>query len=404
MTTKTLLTTLAALTVATGLFAQDATKTTFSEDVRQALKGAAEKVQASLATSKISANDKTSVFFIEGDSGDYVRSLVRDAVLASGRSFVVPDEKEDDLLKKIYAEMDFGDRKVGELDQKTVARINDGQLKATEVLIYGTVWTVVDNDRYALVEISLGAYSVKTKEFLWSGAFDCRYYEPGKTPEIGIVDLPTEVRETLKQRISTAITQSINDQPKLKAIKTAAILPLVGDESAKNIETNAPLFTGKAPTKDGGETIVLDGYVTHIVVDGVSRTSVTPKNADAQTRAEVRRLLRDKPQVADGMLFGAVRALDVIYDGSAFRKTKYQVVADVQVSIEEAATQNVLWSDTIQASVPYEVELSWWEWIILDYPDIDRASFYVGLAGRILIVLIILAILGKISRASARVR
>ena len=239
---------------------------------------------------------------------------------------------------------------------------------------------------------------------------DHEHFAGGNVPdtgcgaEIGIVDLPVEVRETLKKRISTAVTKSITAQPKLKAIKTAAILPLVGDETAKNVETNATLFAGKAPAKDGGETVVLDGYVTHIVVDGVSRTSVTPKNADAQTRDELRRLLRDKPQVADGVLFGAVRALDVVYNGSAFRKTKYQVIADIQISIEEAASQNVLWSDTIQASVPYDVELSWWEWITLDYPEIDKASFYVGLAGRILLALVILLFLGKILCASSRVR
>ena len=401
MNLKTFITASAATMAAAALFAQGAS---FSEDARQAFKGAADKVQASLAASRIPADLATSVFFIEGDKDGYVETLVRDAVLAAGRTYVVPNDDDSKLLQRIYAEIEFDERKNGMVSPQTAEKINAATLKSTQALIYGNVWTVVDNDRYTLVEISLGAYSVKTKEFLWSGAFDCRYYKPGKAPEIGIVDLPVEVRETLKKRISTAVTKSITAQPKLKAIKTAAILPLVGDETAKNVETNATLFAGKAPAKDGGETVVLDGYVTHIVVDGVSRTSVTPKNADAQTRDELRRLLRDKPQVADGVLFGAVRALDVVYNGSAFRKTKYQVIADIQISIEEAASQNVLWSDTIQASVPYDVELSWWEWIILDYPDIDRASFYVGLAGRIILVLIVLAIIGKIARASTRVR
>ncbi len=401
MNLKKTIVTLASVAIAAGLIAQEAP---FTEDVRQALKGAADKAQASLAASKLPADQASSVFYIEGDKNDYVKTLVRDAVIGAGRNYVVPNDDEDKLLQKIYSEIEFDERKEGMVSPKTVERINASELKSTQVLIYGNVWTVVDNDRYSLVEMSLGAYSVKTKEFLWAGSFDCRYYKPGKTPEIGIVDLPVEVREALKKNVATAVTKSINAQPKLKSVKTAAILPLVGDETARNVETNAVLFAGKAPAKDGGETVVLDGYVTHIVVDGVSRTSVTPKNADAQTRAEVRRLLRDKPQVADGILFGAVRALDVVYNGSAFRKTKYQVVTDIQLSIEDAATQNVLWSDTIQASVPYEVELSWWEWVTLDYPEIDNASFYVGLAGRILLALIILVVLGKILNASARVR
>lgn len=399
MNTKTFLAAFAAASVAASLLAQG---TSFSEDARQAFKGAAEKAQASLAASRLSADQAASVFFIEGDKGGYVETLVRDAFLAAGLTYVVPNDDESKLLQKIYSEIEFDERKEGVVSPKTVEKINAAALKSTQVLVYGNVWTVVDNDRYTLVEMSLGAYSVKTKEFLWAGSFDCRHYKPGKVPEVGIVDLPAEVRETLKNQISTAIEQSINAQPKLKSVKTAAILPLVGDETADLVVTNPVSLS--APPADGKGPVVLDGYVTHIVVDGVSRTSVTPKNADAQTRAEVRRILRDKPQVADGVLFGAVRALDVLYDGSAFRKTKYRVLADIQVSIEDAATQNVLWSDTIQANVPYAIELSWWEWITMDYPAIAHSSFYVGLAGRILLVLVVLAVLGKIIRGASRVR
>lgn len=396
MNFKTMFASLAAATLATGIFAQGLS---FSEDVRQALKGAADKAQASLASAKL-AGQSASVFFIEGDSAGYVETLIRDAVVASGNSYVVPNDDENKLLQKIYSEMEFDERKEGMVNPKTVERINSAGLKSTQVLIYGNVWTVVDNDRYTLVELSLGAYSIETKEFLWAGSFDCRHYKPGKTPDVGIVDLPVELRETLKKDISSAVEKSIKAQPKLAAVKTAAVLPLVGDETADLSEEGR--YAAPEAGKDGGKRI--DGYITHIVVDGVSRTDVTPKNAEVQTRAEVRRALRDKPQIADAILFGAVRGLDIQIVQASFRKTKYEVVVDIQLSMEEAASQNVLWSDTVLERKTFEETLSWWEWLMLDYPGISRPQFYVGLIGRILLVLVALVVIGKILGAMTRVR
>ncbi len=402
MNFKSAVSTLAMLSLSTGLFAQNKAVTAFPEDVRQALKGAADKACASIAASRIAPSQAVSVFFIEGDDASgYVSTLVRDAVVGAGRTYVVPNDDDNRLLQKIYSEMAFDERKVGAVDAKTVERINDGLLKSTQVLLYGTVWTVVDNDRYTLVEMSLGAYSIATKEFLWAGSFDCRHFKPGKTPEVGLVDLPFETRATLTKTISAKVEQSINAQPRLKSVKTAAILPLVGDETASLSDDGGSL---KAPPAGGKGEIAIDGYVTHVVVDGVSRTGVTPKNADVQTRAEVRRALRDKPQIADAVLFGAVRGLDIRVAGTAFRKTTYEVIVDVQLSIEEITTQNVLWSDTILVRETLDSELSWWEWLMLDYPGISRPKFFVGLLGRIVLALVALAILGKILRASTRVR
>lgn len=399
MNSKTITTAAAAMALSFGLMASAAEP--FTEDVRQAIKGAADKVGASLASSKIDKDLALSVFFVEGDNASYVETLIRDAVLASGHTFVVPNDDENKLLLKIASEIAFDERKEGLVSPETVEKINAASLKSTQALIYGNIWTVVDNERYTLVELSLGAYSIKTKEFLWSGAFDCRYYKPGHTPELGLVDIPVDVRQTLKETIASKIEASIKAQPKLAAVKTAAIMPLVGDESA-NLDSDESEL--KAPAAGEKGNFVLDGYVTHIVVDGVSRTDITPRNADVQTRAEARRILRDKPQVADSLLFGAVRGLDIYVFSQAFRKTTYEVDVDIQISIESASTQDVLWSDTIFVRERFDHTLSWWEWLLLDYPSISRPKFFVGLIGRIGLGIVALGIIFIIIGKATRVR
>ncbi len=377
MNARTFATAIAAIAASTGILAQTATAP-FTEDTRQALKGAAEKARDSLAASRIAPGQAVSVFFIEGDANGYVASLVRDAMLAAGRTYVVPNDDDNRLLQRIYSEMEFDERKDGMVNPKTVERIDAASLKSTQVLVYGNVWTVVENERYVLVEMSLGAYSVATKEFLWAGAFDCRHYKPGAAPEVGIVDLPVELRETLKADITTNIIASMKGQPRLEAVKTAAILPLVGDGD-------------------------FDGYITHIVVDAVTRTDVMPKNGDLQTRAEARRVLRDKPQIADGILWGAIRDLDIRKTGSAFRTIKYEVLVDLQLSIETAVSQEIPWSDTIQVRSEIETVLTWWEWLSQLF-DLDNPRFYAKFALRIAVAVVAVALLLKFLAATTRVR
>ena len=384
MNTKTFLATFATTILAAGLFAQTAAP--FDEDARQALKGAADKVQASLATSGIDKDLALSVFFIEGDNAGYAETLIRDAVLHAGLKYVVPNDDDNRLLQKIYAEMAFDERKEGMVNPKTVEKINGASLASTQALIYGNIWIVVDNDRYTLVELSLGLYSVKTKEFLWAGSFDCRHYKPGKAPEVGLVDLPVTLRAILQNSVSKKIANSITAQPKLASVATVAVLPLVGDETA-TVSADGSL---KAPTTNEKGGYVIDGYITHVVVDALSRTSLTPRNIDLQTRQEVRRALRDSPKVADAILFGAVRGLEFNFIRGKFGKQGYEVIVDLQLSIEEAGTQNVLWSDTILDRQYYEM------------PP-DPKGMILIIAG-VIALIVFLIVFGKILRASTRVR
>lgn len=377
----------------------------FTEGTRQAIKGAVDKMAASIKESKIDAKTPCSILYINGDSNGYAESLVRDAFVSSGRTYVVPNDDENKLLQKIYSEIEFDERKDGMLDPITVDKINSASLKSTQVLIYGNVWSIVDNNRYTLVEISMCAYSVKTKEYLWSGSFDCRYYKEGKFPEVGIVNLPIEIRETLSGKVSAAITASIKKQSNIKNIKTVAVLPFVGDERIDiNVEISNSEENETVNASLEEQSVVLDGYITHIAVDGLSNAGLLPKNLGAETRDELRRLLRDKPISADALLLGVVRGFDLELTGESLRSTTYEISVDVQLSIEDAKTHDVLWSDTILVREKYVDTISWLDWFLLDYPQAAGASFYVGLLGRILLGLVVLIIVCVVIRASTRVR
>lgn len=377
MNLKTALTSIAALTLATGLLAQNQAPQAFTEDVRQALKGAADKAQSSIASSRIASDQAVSVFFIEGDRGGYVETLVRDAVLAAGRTYVVPNDDENRLLQKIYSEIEFDERKEGMVSPRTVERVNAASLKSTQVLVYGNVWTVVDNDRYVLVEISLGAYSIATKEFLWAGQFDCRHYKPGKEPGVTLVDLPLQLRTTMQNDIKAAIKDSIGKQlkTKLAAVKTVVVLPLAGDE--------------------------FGGYITHIVVDAVTDTDLTARDSDVQTRAEVLRAIRDRPQIADAVLFGAVRALDFQVVKETPREITFAGDVELQLTIEGASTRNILLSETVSKPFTYVVPK--------DIPPgflkllIDRLGKK-GLVAIAIVALVLLIVIGRILNAATRVR
>lgn len=380
----------------------------FTEGTRQAIKGAVDKMAASIKESKIDAETPCSILYINGDSNGYAESLVRDAFVSSGRTYVVPNDDENKLLQKIYSEIEFDERKDGMLDPITVDKINSASLKSTQVLIYGNIWSIVDNNRYTLVEISMCAYSVKTKEYLWSGSFDCRYYKEGKFPEVGIVNLPIEIRETLSGNVSAAITASLKKQSNIKNIKTVAVLPFVGDERIDIAKLNAEISSSEENETVNAslesQSVVLDGYVTHIAVDGLSNAGLLPKNLGAETRDELRRLLRDKPISADALLLGVVRSFDMVLTGKSLRSTTYEISVDVQLSIEDAKTHDVLWSDTILVREEYVDTISWIDWFLLDYPEAGGPAFYVGLLGRILLGLVVLIIICVVIRASTRVR
>lgn len=306
----------------------------FSEDERQALQGAVDKVQAALKKADaLPAAEAIAILPIKGDNGSAL-SLLKTAVTDAGKTCV--EGKEDPMWDEILKEIAWDERKLDILDPVTVDKF--GALKSAQILLYGEL-IKTKTDESVLVELELHATRIKTKQHIWGGVFDNRYF---KSKDVkGISELPGSLRAILREQMATRIMKSIAAQPKLAKIKNLAIVPLAGDE---------------------------DKYVTYIVRDAIARTKIISRDYDTETRAETLGILRDKPQSSDAYLFGAVRDLGVflvsekeaslvgedVSATSVERAVAYIAKAEVQLCIEDPITRDQLWSDTIYVPVPYK--------------------------------------------------
>ncbi len=354
------------------------------EDAIQALKGAVDKIGAAVKASKIADKDAVSFFFLKGDDDGYAESLLRNAFLTAGKTVVVPNNDEDEFLKEIYKQMAWDERKSTMLDPKTVEKIDTRKLKSTQVLVYGRVSVTVSNPRYALAEISLDAYSIQTKEYLFSKTVECRYYN-GKYPRISVGDLPVAIRETMQNQLTEKIVKSIKSQPKLKALSGVACIQPDADEKVN----------------------LLDAYMSQIAVGALSKTNLKTMNLNLQTLGEAYRKLRDNPKEADGIFWCDVRAVQDNQISRSWNKSEHEIVVEVQAQIEKAATQEVLWSDTCLVKSRYTKSYSFFEWFLGKNPSDDPQiviPFVEKIARYALFGIVALALLGVFIRKATRVR
>lgn len=302
----------------------------FSDEVRQAFAAAMSDVSDSLKSSGIPVGASMSVLPLRGDRDEAVAGLVKIAVTDAGRKYV--EGKEDPMWNEVIKEMAFDERNVGLLDPATLVKI--GSLQATDVLVYGVVRASDVTENRVFVELELHATDVKTKTHLWGGLFAKRWYVPGSDVPKGISELSVVIRDQLKRTMTSNIVDSLKAQPKLSAVSSVVLLPLVGDE---------------------------DRYCSYILRDAIVQTEgLVAKELDLTSLQGARTVFRDYPVVAgDAVVYGAVRQLGWFETpGPLGIFAKYDVQIDFQAAIERNDTHDVLWSDTIQAFDGYLV----WNW------------------------------------------
>jgi hypothetical protein len=347
------------------------TPAAYPEDVRQALQQAMRDATESLRASRIPAAQPVSTLPIGNDSAGYVEALLKIAVTDSGRTYV--EGKTDPFWNEVLKEVAWDERKADMLDAETL--VTFGKLKASQILIYGNVRTAEVSNRRVFVELELHASSIITKQHLWGGIFAKRFYLPGDNSPEGISAITAEVREPMRRMLAEQAMASLRGQEKLKAMRNVAFVPLAGD---------------------------LDKYATFILRDAVSQTSLNPKDLDIGTLGEARLLLRDQPQQADALLYGALRDVSRRIVGRTPRSITYEVRTEVQACIENAATREQLWSASLFGKAEYTDTLTWWQWITEDAIPYLQAHPLVWIIPLALIVILI--ILHKITRAATRVR
>lgn len=299
-------------------------------EVRQALQSAVEEAGQSLSKSVTERGKTISVLPIAGDQDRYVEGLLKNVVTASGLTYV--EGRNDPFWNEVMDEVEWDERKEDMLDPTTIDKF--GKLKSTQWLLYGNVREARDTGRMIYVELELHLSSIETKQHIWGDLVAQRYYrEEGVT---GIIDLDTELRNTLRKMLSDA-TASLQASARLQSIGRVAIAPVAGD---------------------------IDGYIRSLSEDMLAKTSLTPVRLTANTLGEIRQNLRDNPVSADAILTGAVRDLSRTLDSTQPLKEIYEINAEVQLRIESVADGSVLWSDTFAVTTTDVEEQTEWDFVM----------------------------------------
>lgn len=356
---------LTLLALAAVLFAAGATTAiAFPEEVRQALRLCSTDIQNALARSSLPRDVTIAILPIRRDVDDYALGLLKNAATAAGLHCV--EGKEDPLVQEIFKEIEWDERKDDILDPTTLAKF--GKLKAPKLLMYGSVRDATGSNGRAYAELEVHVSSIETKQHLWGQVFARRFYS---APDlVGLVEMDPDVRQLVRQSFERGVI-SLQSSPKLNNIRTVAIVPLAGD---------------------------FDRFVTGLVESMVSRTRLTPRQLDTLTLGEARALLRDNPQAADAVLFGAVRDLSRKLLNRYPDRDEFETSSAVQLTIQDARTGDVLWSDLIEARGMDMHMLSWWEMLQRYGPFVLARKWYILWPLIALIGLIIVALFFRMMR------
>jgi hypothetical protein len=357
------------LTAATAPGAMTTTPVTGSlpEEARQALHLCATDLQSALARSSLPKDQPIAILPVRGDSGGYVIGALKNAATGAGLTCV--EGKEDPFFEEVAKEIAWDERKDDILDPATLAKF--GKLKGAKLLMYAFIREMSAGPGRGYVELEVHVSSIETKQHLWGQSFARRFYSASEL--VGLVDLDPDVRQLVRTSFDRAAT-GLKTAGKLKDTRTVAIVPLAGDT---------------------------DRFITGLAESMVSKTQLMPKQLDTTTLGETRALLRENPQAADAVMFGAVRDLSRKTLASYPDRTEYTIISAIQLTIQDTRTGNVLWSDLVEGQANYVTKLTWWEMTRKYGPLVVIHSKVMLLA---LLVLVGLVVLALFMRAMRRAR
>ena len=294
-----------------------------NDDARQALYGAVDKAAVALKTAPFGQNPIAILPLKAGHS--VLAGRLKNMLVQNG--FVCVEGKEDPMWDEILKEIEWHERKSDILDSKTIVKF--GKLKAAKILFQCEIRIVDKNADRLYAEIELRATDIATKQVIWGGTFANRYYI-GKNVQ-GIISLDDELRQTLKKSFIEAKKSLTTPQVagKLNNIKTITIVPLNGD---------------------------IDSYMTQLATAMITQTHLMPLNPHIPSLMQIRSTARDGLLKCDAILYGAIRALhktkpETTRSGKKM-VTKHNIVAEIQLFIEDAKNGNILWGETITVKEP----------------------------------------------------
>ena len=288
------------------------------DDARQAVYGALDKAIPALKSAPF--GNRTIAILPMKAGHSILAGRLKNMLVQSG--FVCVEGKEDPMWDEILKEIEWDERKDDILDPATVVKF--GKLKAAHILMQCEIRVIHRNSERIYAEIELRATDIATKRVIWGGTFANRFYFSKKVR--GITGLDVELCELLRKNFKKAhksLTAPVT-AAKFNNIKTVTVVPLSGD---------------------------IDSYITGLAKAMVTRTNLMPQDPHIPSLAEVRTAARDGLFNSDAILYGSVRALHKTdptqYTQGKKVVTAWEVIAEIEISIEEAKTGNILWSEPV---------------------------------------------------------
>lgn len=327
---------------------------------RQALRKAVDEARAAMEDASIGKGN-ISLLPLHGDDTGYVEGLLKNAVTAAGLKYV--EGKNDPLWDEIIKEVAWDEKKGDMLDNKTIAPFGD--LQGTEMLMYGVVRTSKPRENCAYAEIELHLTKIATKEHVWGGVFTYRIYGPDVQP---IVQIDPEVRQALQDLLSQG-AQSLKQSNAAAKMDSALVVPFAGD---------------------------LDNSVTGMAMDMFNDMDVKPRVLDVDTLGEARMMLRDTPDRADALLYGAVREMSRELKHEEFLQDVYEINLFVQMQLQDAQTGDVLWSKTLSDTYD-DVEERSEEGLVRRFLE-KHPNFLLYVLGGIAVLVVLLVLIKKGTR------
>jgi len=304
---------------------------------------------------------------LKGDQSGFLAGRIKPTLKKAGLTVV--EHLEGEFAEQIKKELAANDRwnDLGILDKSTVVLIGES-LKNAQYLIYGTLRQPEENERRIYVELELHVASIKTAEYLWGGVFTKtkRILTTNEEKMVRTDRFLNAERETM--RASFAELVKTLEGAEIPSGTRIAVTPMRGGE---DLSTLARDCAKEAITQAGLKTIEIG----------------------ARSFAEAYVQVRDKPEQADAILRGGVRARMIELVEKGLEVDTYSIVTEVFVEILDKDGVS-LCSKVLVGKRPYEWKRSRWELFQMYKKECLIAAM----------VLVGLIVIGMFLKATRRVR
>ena len=303
---------------------------------------------------------------IQNDRDRFVDGLLKTALSKAGYTCV--ELKDSTIWSTIEQQFAWSSRKTDILDPDTLLEFK--KLMNTQLIMYGVVREASESIEKVYIETEFHISSLESTQHLWGGIFSRRDYLTADAD--GIVTLDPEVKQVLDGVVKQVVA-SMKTAPKLSETTSMVVVPVTGD---------------------------IENYVKGLMLQVMTnQTGYFPRDPGVKTLAEARHLLRTEPDRGDAVLYGSVRELSQKLKSDMPLKQVYTITAELQFTVQNVQTGDVLWSvtqsDTIEKTVEKPKEEAAYSWI-------RENSGLVKIILIVLGVLVLLVIYAFISRPRKR--